>query len=83
MVNIIVNFLEVYDKYVMYNLFIESYAPNLWLTILNRFQLKPSVFIRSYEKKLTKLLVDDYIPTRVSNFMYMLEIRSSNARDKI
>ncbi|VVC28179.1 Hypothetical protein CINCED_3A005946 [Cinara cedri] len=43
---------------------IESYAPNLWLKIVNRFQLKPSVFIRLYEKKLMKLLVDDYSPTR-------------------
>lgn len=47
---------------------LESYAPNLWLTVINRFQLKPSVFIRLYEKKLLKLLVDDYVPTRVSFF---------------
>lgn len=46
--------------------YLESYAPNLWLTVINRFQLKPSVFIRLYEKKLLKLLVDDYVPTRVS-----------------
>lgn len=43
---------------------IESYAPNLWIKIVNRFQLKPSVFIRLYEKKLIKLLIDDYLPTK-------------------
>lgn len=49
-----------------YIFFLESYAPNLWLTIVNRFQLKPAVFIRLYEKKLIQILVDDYLPTRVS-----------------
>lgn len=50
----------------LFYLFVESYAPNLWIKIVNRFQLKPSVFIRLYEKKLIKLLIDDYLPTKVS-----------------
>ncbi|XP_050428073.1 eIF-2-alpha kinase activator GCN1 isoform X2 [Adelges cooleyi] len=43
---------------------IETYAPNLWITILKRYQIKPSVFIRLYEKKLIKCFVEDYVPLR-------------------
>lgn len=54
--------------------FLELYAPNLWLKIINRFQLKPPVFIRLYEKQLLKLLVDNYTPTRVSIIFNVLYI---------
>lgn len=66
-------FCNIYGIIVFY--FLESYAPNLWLTIVNRFQLKPSVFIRLYEKKLLKLLVDDYLPTRVCLFLLYQKLK--------
>ncbi|XP_050533442.1 eIF-2-alpha kinase activator GCN1 isoform X2 [Daktulosphaira vitifoliae] len=43
---------------------IKEYRPNLWLMILNHYQLKPSVFIRLYEKKLIKLFMEEYKPSR-------------------
>lgn len=56
------------------SIFLESYAPNLWLRIINRFQLKPPVLIRLYEKQLLKLLVDNYTPTRVSRIFNVFYI---------